>query len=365
MGCWNGTCAISNLHVTAGQDVVVFLLLENKDKKTFCYSNAMYDLCPVPFYGKYNDYGGVEECHGFGMNIVVEALRSQLYQFGQGPNSCHDIEVNKDNFDINMLFEADHEDRLGIQETQSWSHDSYEHRELEKLRLDSGLTDSQQFELDRLANKIKQVDTFRQVTHVIIHGDIFRGIINNWYIEDYVGEGKGTVGYGNSYNHIYFKDAVDSIPEYIARHKAAFDSSKSSDPHIASIMRRMNMRGGTFSYNDANLAGRWMQSFERGSSMTFGLIDVNSHVADYMEKEDWDGLAAFTKEALTAFWINAFMSSTRKTWAQTTGKGSQNQDTLGYEVLISAMSGVIAAEKAEQEEWDREDEEVDEDAPAE
>ena len=63
MGSWNATCAVSNLHITAGQDVVVFMLLKNNREKTFCYGNALYDVCPVAFYGKYNDYGAVEHCH--------------------------------------------------------------------------------------------------------------------------------------------------------------------------------------------------------------------------------------------------------------------------------------------------------------
>jgi hypothetical protein len=83
MGCWNGTCAVSNLHVTAGQDVIVFLLLKNNEHRSFCYGNALYDICPIPFYGKYNDYGAVEDCTGFGLNIVVEALRERLYEPGR------------------------------------------------------------------------------------------------------------------------------------------------------------------------------------------------------------------------------------------------------------------------------------------
>jgi len=31
MGSWNHTCAVSNLHIHAGQDVVVFLLLKKHD----------------------------------------------------------------------------------------------------------------------------------------------------------------------------------------------------------------------------------------------------------------------------------------------------------------------------------------------
>lgn len=126
MGNWNHTCAVSNLHITAGQKVVVFMLLKNKNDRTFCHGNALYDVCPIPFYGEYDDYGSVENCHGFGLNIVIEAIRNRLYRFGQGPNQYHDCEVNKDNFNIEKMFEADHEDRLGIEHLSTWDIDAHQ-----------------------------------------------------------------------------------------------------------------------------------------------------------------------------------------------------------------------------------------------
>jgi hypothetical protein len=369
MGCWNGTCAVSNLHVKYGQDVVVFLLAQNQQERTFCYGNALYDVCPVPFYGIYNDYGAVEKCHGFGMNIVVEALRSQLYEFGQGPNQYHDCEVRKDKFDIDLLFEADHEDRLGVEYHRNYSSDAYSYRELqEKAKEVGGLTDSQRFELDRLAAKIKQEDTFRRVTHIVIHGDVFRGIINDWYIEDYVGDGKGTTGYGKNYNHIYFKDMLASIPEYITRMKAKHEELRglqsevgTKDPMLFNRLYR-SLRSDAFEWNDPCLAGRWLQYFRSDSASTWALVDVTEQISDYVEAEDWENLEAFVKEVLTAAWVNSFMAHTRKVWTQQTGMGSQNQEPLGYQVLANTVLNILKAEKAE---YGDEDEELDEDADTE
>lgn len=348
MGCWNGTCAVSNLHVTAGQEVAVFMLLENKEGKSFCYGNAYYDVCPLPFYGEYNDYGAVENCHGFGLPIVLDAIKDRLYEFGTGPNDCHDIAVNKGNFNIEMLFEADHEDRLGIQDAKSWNSDEYHYRELDRMRLEKDLTPSQVFELDRLANKIKKVDTFRRVTHVIIHGDIFNDIMTRWYIESYVGDGKGNKGRGNNYTHIYFKDIENSIPEYVEEKKKAYEELLATeDPKLRMSLMRYSSRD---DWDSPNLAAKWLRSFDSGESMTFGLIHVREYISEYEEKGDWNGLAAFLKETLTAAWVNSFMSYTRKAWAKPVGMGSQNSEHRGYELLIQSMSDIIAAEKAEQKE---------------
>lgn len=377
MGSWNHTCAISNLHIHAGQDVAVFLLVKNVREDSFCYSNALYRVMPMPFYGKYDDYGGVEECHGLGIPIILDALKSRLYKFGQGPNEYHDCEVTPETLTIEKVFEADHEGRLGIDDPRSWNEDEYSKSKLEEMRLEKGLTDSQQFELDRLASKIKKQDTFRRVTHVVVHGDIFKAILEKWYIEDYVGDGKGTTGYGKNYNHIYFKDLIGSIPEFIARKKAAREELEKemgemynaavSDPAAIARMRRMLSRSGRSDWNDPCLALRWMNYFEgAGEGNPWELINVQEMVSELVEAQNWSSLAEFVKEVLTAAWINSFMSRTRRIWVKQSGAGSQNSEPLGYQVLAQATLDVLEAERLEYAmENDEDDEAVDPEVQAE
>ncbi len=352
MGCFNGTCAVSNLHITSNQDVVVFMLLENKNKKTFCYTNALYDVSPVPFYGQYNDYGAVEGCEGFGLNLVVEAIRSQLYEFGQGPNPYHDTPVTRADFNIELLFDADHQGRLGVEHTSSWDEDEYDLREMEKIRLEQGLTVSQQFELDRLANKIKKVDTFRAITHVMIHKTVFDNIIQKWYIEQYVGDSAGNKGYENNYIHLYFQDILDSIPEYITDQKKIFEDDKQeTNPQLAAMAKVMRRFSGNHDHRHPNLATRWLGSVGRGSeSNAFGLIDVQAAINDYVDAADWDGLESFVKEVLTGVWISTFMNYNHKLWSKQC-TGGQDRDADGHILLANTIKEILAAEKAE---WDEE-----------
>lgn len=346
MGSWNSTCATSNLHIHLGQKVAVFMLLENQEKKSFCYSNALYDLCPIPFYGEYNSYGAVDSTHGFGLPLVIDAIKDRLYEFGQGPNSSHDIIVRKSDFDENLMFEADHEDRLGIEEHMSWNNDSYQHNALERQRDEKELTSDQQFELDRLAAKLKKVDTFRRVTHVVIHGDIFNDIMKKWYIESYVGEHKGTEGYNNCYTHTYFKDIVDSIPDYVNACKKDFENSKKDEnPGLTRLMKGFGTDHSA--RNSTNLATRWITNFDRNSNSEYGLINVKKYITEYIDAENWDDLALFVKEALTGAWVNAFMVDTRKLWTRQTGLGSQSSVHLGYNVLINSMTNILKAEEEE------------------
>ncbi len=342
MGSWNGTCAVSGLHVRSDQDVTVFMLLENKEKGSFCYGNALYDLCPIPFYGKYNDYGSVDECNGFGLNLVVNAIKAKLYEFGEGGNSCHDIPVRRNDFDIELLFEADHEDRLGIQHLRHWDKDKYSLSKLvEQQSEPDGLNESQQFELDRLSAKIMQVDTFRCVTHVIIHGDIFKDIMEKYYISEYMGEGKGNIGYSNSYKHIYFKDLLDSVTEYIANEKVIYTPVK-GESKLEEWSRR-ELRGETARRSE-NLATRWLSYF-RDSNGGYGLIDVQDYIKEYAKNGQWEELEKFVKEALTGAWVNSFMLSIRRLWSKQGGMGSQSQDHEGYQVLTKAIENALRIEK--------------------
>lgn len=351
MGSWNATCAISNLHITAGQDVVVLLLGKNHSEKSACYSNMLYEVCPMPFYGKYDDYGGVEECHGVGLDFVVTAMKSQLYKFGQGANEFHDIEVNRDNFDIVKLFEADHEERLGIDEPRYWNPDEYAHRQLQN---EENLSDSQQYELDRLANKIKKVDGFRRVTHIQIHAEIFRHIMEKWYITEYLGQGKGDFGYKNSYRKLYFSDIVGSIPEYIERMKKAVEDEEETRESLkdANLTKEQRHRltkillRDIFEYNDPCLAGRWMEGMKRvGEGSPWFLIDPQEITSGFFASGNWEKLAAVVKDMLSIAWLNAFMASTRRMWVPTIGAGSQNSETLGYKVLANAVLETLEEER--------------------
>lgn len=362
MGCWNGTCMISNLHVTAGQEVIVFMLAKSGPSDNFCYEHSFYTPCPIPFYGEYNDYGAVENCRGFGLDLVVDAIRNQLYEFHQGPNSSHDCEVLKTNFDIDKLFDADHEGRLGIQKGHEWDGDDYDIQQLERMHEKDGLTESQARELDRLANKLKKVDTFRAVTHVIIHGDIFKAITEKFFLEEYVSEG-GNCGYDNNYLRTTFQDIIDDIPGYIEKVKA---EESNEDAH----KKWMRRSGSSNDYDHPNRVVKRLSYMNDSSSRrNYSIINPSDYIEEYIEAKNWDGLAAFVKELMTTYWVSTFMNSTRKHWTKMTGAGSQSNEADGYVILSDATLDIIKAETVkwgEDEDYVEEDDvEVSGDAPAE
>lgn len=66
MGCWNGTCGVSQLPIHCGDKVKLILLkksvyIEDSVKGGgFCYSNGLFEPYYLPISGEYNDYGTIE-----------------------------------------------------------------------------------------------------------------------------------------------------------------------------------------------------------------------------------------------------------------------------------------------------------------
>ena len=80
MGCWNETCAISQLPIMYLQDVVYILLQRNTDKvccDSSCYIDTYFKPYPIILYGKYDDYGCMEDITG-DVEAFYELIEKQL-----------------------------------------------------------------------------------------------------------------------------------------------------------------------------------------------------------------------------------------------------------------------------------------------
>lgn len=65
MGCWNGTCGVSQMSIPSGEKVKCFLLLQSEFSKEVngagqCYSTAYFRPWFFPVTAEYNDYGSIQ-----------------------------------------------------------------------------------------------------------------------------------------------------------------------------------------------------------------------------------------------------------------------------------------------------------------
>ncbi len=327
MGCWNKTCGLSRLHITAGEPVYVFVLEEGKDSSDRCYSTALFSPLLLPFESVYDDYGGGEDSSGPGLELILNGLRKNLIEMEQGENEYHDIPVKSDDFDATKFFEAVHEGRLSV---KGWRGEP------------------------------------NKVDFVMIRKDVAQHIFDTWEREYYVGNGKGTGGWGNNYVFYKFADVLADIPAFMDRLESKLKDDgdlveSAGDEKAAAVIRRANLRlrlyeglASVYAWEerDQNKVSWYMM---RDTYRYSSIVHIHEAIVDLVEQDKRQEAEALLTEHLKAVYIDSFYHSTRNIWAPGCHEGSQSQDHDGYRVLVSAITKVLDAEKAEYDEENEEE----------
>jgi len=307
MGCYNQTCGVSNLHITADEEVVIFGLTKSNYEESYCYPNTLWDPFPLPFYGSYNDYGAAEDCHGPALDVIISELKEYLVEKDLGENQYRDMEIKKDKFDIDLFFEACHNRRL---------------------------------EIDRLGKHSKVLGTAATpVLFMMIHKKIFDKILSEFVYEMYIGPGE--------YRKYKFQDILNDLPAWVDRLHESFNTSTDEDrmynrfiytTSMGSICHRLEFE------RNGNLANEWLK-YDDATRQSF--INIQRIVVDYIENNQKDKVIELLTEHLKMLCINGFLSSTRKMWQPQSGQGSQNSEHDAYRFLCKAMTEVMDEEDKE------------------
>lgn len=102
MGCWNGTCGLSQLPILAGDDIWAFLIgvrwgrySDSGDQSGYCYPTDIGFPMSLPIYGKYNDYGGIDRIkENYNTKIIMDAYGENYKNIESFLNDC----VERDKF---------------------------------------------------------------------------------------------------------------------------------------------------------------------------------------------------------------------------------------------------------------------------
>jgi hypothetical protein len=307
MGCWNKTCGLSNLHITAGTPVYVFVLERNKDYD-HCYATGLFKPLLLPFESTYDDYGSGEDSHGIALDFIIHGIKKNLVELEVGENKYHDIAVKKEGFDAAKFFEAVHENRLQIQG-----------------RFSSEPT---------------------SVYFTMFRKDVVDYILENRRIQDYVGDGKGTCGWGNNYVQYKFADIVADIRPMLDEAMAKIAKAKEENDTLANYMLYDGFEG-IFEYGHPNKVAKWL----RNDSYRYSrIVDMKTVVRKGLEvgtPEALETLAKVLEEHLKAIFIDSFMHSARKLWVPGGHEGSQGFSGGALRLLSSATLNVLDKERAE------------------
>ena len=130
MGCWNETCAITQMPIQNGDPVVLVFLTKvdqtDQNHDGFCYSNAIWAPKFLPVFGSYDDYGGIEDVQeNWNTQHIVQQLAEELAQVRLtrpsrqvDSDDLHDVDkteqLDLSNFCIQDVMEQIHEDRIWV-----------------------------------------------------------------------------------------------------------------------------------------------------------------------------------------------------------------------------------------------------------
>lgn len=300
MGCWNKTCGLSNLHITVGTPVYVFVLEKNKSYD-HCYSTSLFSPLLLPFESVYDDYGGGEDSSGPALNIIMEGLKKELVEMEVGENQYHDIAVKKEGFTPEKFFEAVHEDRMFI-------HYGNEHR---------------------------------PIYFTMFRKDIVDHILENRRIEDYVGGNNGTIAkWGDEKNYIQYKfaDIAASVRPLLAK---MIEDTEGDKWMKSFIMDRVHK------YRNDFLAAKYLN----GDSYRYSrIVDVKDYITGAVELGTLEAInraEPIIIEHLKAVFLDGFMHASRKTWIPGGHEGSQSSSAGALRLLNAGIQKAIDAERAE------------------
>ena len=308
MGSWYKTCGLSNLHITPGTPVYVFVMEETRDNSD-CYTTSLFRPVLLPFESKYNDYGGGEDSSGIAFELVMNGVKRELVEMEVGENQYHDIAVKRDEFDEEMFFDAAHENRLFC---------------------------------SRSSGNVP-------ITFTMFRKDIVDYILENREIEEYVGGGNGTCGWNNNYIRYKFKDIAADVRSLLNEATALLDSMDEEERAFKSFSGFEYL----FQYGHPNKAYKMMCGDSYRYSRIVDMRTVISRALSIGTMEAINKLEAILVEYLKGLFIDSFMHAARKTWIPGGHEGSQSQSGSALRLLCSATVDVLDKEKAE---WEEENE---------
>ncbi len=293
MGCWNGTCMLTNTPIFHGDEVYMFLLQQKKivEDINLCYPDGLWK--PLPFYieGEYNDYGAVEEHHGLLIPTILNYIQKQLIGMKVGKNKCHDIAVKKEGFNLEVLHDADHENRLFI--------------------------------------KSPLFGEMYRVKHVIIRKNVLDSLLQRYVIEytEYNHETQEI-----TYHTLTFNEIVDIAKSFLSEVKA---------------MDKDDWKRYDILEHGKNLFCKYLPREVRYSGMNPGILLIEAI------DDNKDELAEAIMYQLCVFtWLSSFMSSGRRIWSPQSGAGSQDQETKAQELLAHL---ILEESKIIHDRWDEDD----------
>lgn len=336
MGCWDGTCGLTNLPIIHGEQMFVFPIAE-QNRSSFCYSTALFRPSILPFRAKYDDYGGGEDCHGVGLPYLMEGIRNGLIEREVGENKYHDIAIKKEGFDVDSFFKACHKKRL------------------------------------QFPNPMRGYEDYPETTDVfftMIRKDVVDRLWTDWSFEMYKPRGMVEVPEGfesdkYSIKGVTYGKLFSLVPQYMEQRTALFredvralkaelPEGQLSDDDLAVMLYRPLRDFFSRDQGEPHLLSEiFDHAFGSGycDGGFFKLVDLATLIIGKYASGATEEAFDIIQDCLVGYMVNSFMESTRVVWMPPMHQGTQSEQHDEYLVLNSIVNDIIKERKAEYDEY--------------
>lgn len=301
MGCWNQTCSITNLPITVWDDIVLIPLIENRGAPqpglTY-YAQDNYDILGLPLYGKYNDYGGIE-------NIETHEANIEFYK-------------DREFFFINSKLDITPEMLSAAINSSCIKSINIMLSNLNEQIIDRKITPDDYKSLEEFINDMIYEDGFL-IKHSTAFGDYHRAnymMIHRKLYDKLIEEVGGIIPYKQ-------KETYRDL--WIKRIKLFFEKKEEYRKKLVEMYA-----------GDEEMIEIDMEFKFGNPARCLGLVDYSSHGMTYnyfFKKLETDMDEKLLNELVNAILFTYALTSLRKGYLATTGMGSQQEEYYLHKVI--------------------------------
>jgi len=322
MGCWNGTCTISQLSI-GWNDRCRIIFLRKKPSWMgrggsggggFCYPTGMWTPVSLPIPAQYDDYGSVEDHdpEDWRVKQFLGWISGVIVEREEGPNSVHDKAITRDEMSASIDAVCSHI-----------------HGEPSRVRVEDDLGKamwgSHKHYVEREGKEVEEIYEPDLLGYCLIREDIYQGLLGRT-IQAWRG-GDHTVDVEFEKMAEWLDGGLDSIVKH------------AEDDKMQALIRASLSHGGPWRQDEG--AGELLSTLQR--MFTREMEDVSPENVDAYREATLPKLRQVTEYR----WVNRQMYPIRKFWSPQTGAGSQSRGWEAQETLMGLMQTAINAGRKE------------------
>lgn len=355
MGHYNETCGISQMPITAGDPVRMFLIVENKYGDTgpaLSYNSELWKPFGLPLRGTYDEYGGLENIQEDALSdYLLETIKKMVIEVPDRMGNVFKREKLNWNTVLNYLTDE------GLKITNPFDVELITERLdaiFNKLKEkypdlpDNGWSSARGELADQQKSDIKKIRSVSTMYHMMVHEDVYQALARKYKAPE-ERFSSWTEGDLRKKLEADAKKYLSGVHKQLEEEKVALANSKSLTPEFIIENKRRIIR--------ENSRNRFVSStnylngnYNSGEYFTKYLDFVEKRISEGASTDD-SQIQELTNQFIDFVCFNQCVVLLRKQWMPQCGKGGQDREFALHKFLGET---IVAFSDRKIKEWDDE-----------